>query len=99
MIIYIKLINFLKSQLRSRFRLRVGNRWHEICTYSRYLASISQNQEWASRRDLVLDAANTLAQQRDFYAFEYNGTYFDTGDKFALLKTAKYFLDRDQDLK
>lgn len=45
-----------------------------------------------------LDAANALAQKRDFYAYEYSGTYFDTGDKFALMKTAKYFLDHDLDL-
>ncbi len=45
-----------------------------------------------------LDAANTLAQSRDFYAYEYSGRYFDTGDKWALMATAKYFLDHDSSI-
>lgn len=43
----------------------------------------------------VADAANTLAKKKPFFAFEYEGTYFDTGDKIALLKTAIYFALKD----
>jgi len=39
----------------------------------------------------VADAANDLAKQGNFYAYEYSGKYFDTGNKEAMLKTAEHF--------
>ena len=41
------------------------------------------------------DAANTLAQKKPFFAYEYEGQYFDTGDKIALLKTAIHFAKKE----
>ena len=43
----------------------------------------------------VADAANVLARQKPFYAYEYEGIYFDTGDKVALLKTAIHFAQKE----
>lgn len=43
----------------------------------------------------VADAANELAKQKPFYAYEYEGQYFDTGDKVALLKTAIHFAKKE----
>ena len=39
----------------------------------------------------VADAANDLAKQGNFFAYEYSGKYFDTGNKEAMLKTAEHF--------
>jgi UTP--glucose-1-phosphate uridylyltransferase len=39
----------------------------------------------------LADAANTLAKKKPFFAYEYDGVYFDTGDKLALLKTSIHF--------
>lgn len=41
------------------------------------------------------DAANALAQKKPFYAYEYEGQYFDTGNKIALLKTALHFAKKE----
>lgn len=41
------------------------------------------------------DAANALAQKKDFFAYEYDGQYFDTGNKVALLKTAVHFAKKE----
>ncbi|MEK7623843.1 MAG: sugar phosphate nucleotidyltransferase [Patescibacteria group bacterium] len=41
------------------------------------------------------DAANALAQKKPFYAYEYEGQYFDTGNKLALLKTALHFAEKE----
>ncbi|MFA5937361.1 MAG: UTP--glucose-1-phosphate uridylyltransferase [Candidatus Paceibacterota bacterium] len=41
------------------------------------------------------DAANALAQRKPFYAYEYDGQYFDTGNKVALLKTAIHFAKKE----
>ena len=41
------------------------------------------------------DAANTLAQKKPFFAYEYEGQYFDTGNKLALLKTAIHFAKKE----
>ena len=43
----------------------------------------------------VADAANALARQKSFYAYEYKGKYFDTGNKISLLKTAIYFAEKE----
>jgi len=40
----------------------------------------------------VADSANTLAKQQDFFAYEYEGKYLDTGDDKKLLETVRYFL-------
>lgn len=45
------------------------------------------------------DAANTLAHKKKFMAYEYEGIYFDTGNKLALLKTAIHFAKKDPDIK
>lgn len=45
------------------------------------------------------DAANTLARKKPFYAYEYDGIYFDTGNKLALLKTAIHFALKDEGMK
>lgn len=47
----------------------------------------------------VADAANSLCRKKPFYAFEYEGIYFDTGDKLALLKTALHFALKENDMK
>ncbi|HRH23453.1 MAG TPA: UTP--glucose-1-phosphate uridylyltransferase [Candidatus Magasanikbacteria bacterium] len=41
------------------------------------------------------DAANTLASKKKFFAYEYEGEYFDTGNKLALLKTAIHFAKKE----
>ncbi len=41
------------------------------------------------------DAANALAQKKPFYAYEYEGQYFDTGNKVALLKAAIHFAQKE----
>lgn len=43
----------------------------------------------------VADAANVLAKAQPFYAYEYEGKYFDTGNKISLLKTALYFAGKE----
>lgn len=43
----------------------------------------------------VADAANAMAKKKPFYAYEYEGTYFDTGNKQALLKTAIHFAKKE----
>jgi UTP--glucose-1-phosphate uridylyltransferase len=43
----------------------------------------------------VSDSANTLAKRQPFYAYEYEGKYFDTGNKLSLLKTAIYFAEKE----
>lgn len=45
------------------------------------------------------DAANTLAKKKPFFAYEYEGIYFDTGNKLALLKTAIHFALKDENMK
>ncbi len=45
------------------------------------------------------DAANTLARKKPFYAYEYDGIYFDTGNKLSLLKTAIHFALKDESMK
>ncbi|MFH1286264.1 MAG: UTP--glucose-1-phosphate uridylyltransferase [Candidatus Magasanikbacteria bacterium] len=47
----------------------------------------------------VADAANALARRKPFYAYEYEGKYFDTGNKLALLKTAIHFAMKDEDMR
>jgi len=42
----------------------------------------------------VADAANTLAKNRPFFAYEYEGKYFDTGTPEGLLETSLYFSKR-----
>ncbi len=42
------------------------------------------------------DAANTLAHKKPFFAYEYEGIYFDTGNKMSLLKTAIHFALKDE---
>jgi UTP--glucose-1-phosphate uridylyltransferase len=51
------------------------------------------NEIWLS------DAANSLAQEKPFFAYEYEGKYFDTGNKLALLKTTLHFALKDADMK
>lgn len=43
----------------------------------------------------VADAANALAKKKPFFAYEYEGQYFDTGDKIALLKTSMHFARKE----
>ncbi len=43
----------------------------------------------------VADAANALAKEKAFFAYEYEGKYFDTGNKIALLKAAIHFAKKD----
>jgi len=47
----------------------------------------------------VADAANKLARKKPFYAYEYEGKYFDTGNKLALLKAAVHFAMKDREMK
>ena len=43
----------------------------------------------------VADAANALARKKPFYAYEYDGIYFDTGNKLALLNTSIHFAKKE----
>jgi len=46
------------------------------------------------------DAANTLASKKPFYAYEYEGKYFDTGNKHALLEATVHFaIKNDPEMK
>ena len=45
------------------------------------------------------DAANALVRKKKFMAYEYEGIYFDTGNKLALLKTAIHFAKKDPEIK
>lgn len=47
----------------------------------------------------VADAANALAKKTPFYAYEYEGKYFDTGNKTALLKAAIHFAMKDKTMR
>ncbi len=47
----------------------------------------------------VSDAADTLAQMKPFYAYEYEGKYFDTGNKAAMLTASIHFAMKDKALK
>lgn len=59
---------------------------------------IEKQREGRGGEIWVADAANTLAKKKPFYAHEYDGTYFDTGDKLALLKTSIHFAKKDPDM-
>lgn len=43
----------------------------------------------------VADAANTLAQKKPFFAYEYEGQYFDTGNKAAMLEVTMHFAKKE----
>ena len=43
----------------------------------------------------LADAANTLAKSKPFFAYEYEGKYFDTGNKLGLLKTSMHFAKKE----
>lgn len=47
----------------------------------------------------VADAVNAMAQKKTMYAYEYEGQYFDTGNKLALLKAAIHFAKKDPQMK
>ena len=47
----------------------------------------------------LADAANALVRKKKFMAYEYEGIYFDTGNKLALLKTAIHFAKKDPEIK
>ncbi len=47
----------------------------------------------------LADAANALAKKKPFFAYEYEGKYFDTGNKASLLRTSLHFAMKDHDLK
>ncbi len=54
-----------------------------------------ENQKSGKDGEIWLsDAANTLAQKKPFYAYEYEGQYFDTGAPVSLLKTAIHFAQK-----
>ncbi len=47
----------------------------------------------------LADAANALATKKPFFAYVYEGKYFDTGNKLALLETAIHFAKKEGLLK
>lgn len=58
----------------------------------KYLEAQSQGKDgeiW------VADAANELAKKKAFFAYEYDGQYFDTGNKLALLQTTIHFAKKE----
>ena len=57
--------------------------------------SLESQKKGRSGEIWVSDAANDLARKKPFYAFEYEGKYFDTGNKLSLLKTAIYFAEKE----
>lgn len=56
---------------------------------------LSAQREGKDGEIWLSDAANSLAQKKPFYAYEYDGQYFDTGNKVALLKTAIHFAKKE----
>ncbi len=64
----------------------------EIWKFLEKQAAGKDNEIW------VADAANSLAKKEKFLAYEYEGIYFDTGDKAALLKAALHFALSDKKL-
>ncbi len=65
----------------------------EIWTYLEKQSKGKDNEIW------VADAANELCKKKQFFAYEYEGKYFDTGDKLALLKTALHFAMKDPSMQ
>lgn len=47
----------------------------------------------------LADSADTLAHKKPFFAYEYDGEYFDTGNKLALLKTSLHFALKDSEMR
>ncbi len=47
----------------------------------------------------VADAANALVRKKPFYAYEYEGKYFDTGNKLSMLKTSIHFAMKDAKMR
>lgn len=44
----------------------------------------------------LADAANALAREKDFFAYEYEGKYLDTGNQDALLNAASFFKSKKE---
>lgn len=65
----------------------------EIWKYLESQGTGKDNEIW------VADAANSLAKKTKFLAYQYEGKYFDTGDKLSLLKTAIHFALKDDKMK
>lgn len=65
----------------------------DIWTYLEKQAEGKDGEIWVS------DAANTLCKKKPFFAYEYEGKYFDTGDKLALLKAALHFAMKDPSMR
>lgn len=64
--------------------------------FTKDIWSMLENQEKGKGGEIwVADAANALARKKQFLAYEYEGKYFDTGDKLALLKTAIHFAEKE----
>lgn len=58
-------------------------------------------EKQASGRDgeiWLADAAGALAKRKSFFAYEYEGEYFDTGNRLALLKAGIHFAMKDKDM-
>ncbi len=65
--------------------------------FTKDIWSILEKQKPGKDQEIWLsDAANTLAQKKAFFAYEYDGIYFDTGNKMSLLKTAIHFALKDE---
>ncbi len=58
-------------------------------------SSLESQAEGRDGEIWLSDAANILAKKKPLYAFEYEGQYFDTGDKIALLKAAIHFAKKE----
>lgn len=68
--------------------------------FTKDIWSILESQNTGKDGEIWLsDAANTLAHKKSFFAYEYDGIYFDTGNKLALLKTALHFAMKEENLR
>ncbi|MCB9798643.1 UTP--glucose-1-phosphate uridylyltransferase [Candidatus Nomurabacteria bacterium] len=61
-------------------------------------AHLEKQREGRDGEIWLADAANSLAKKKPFFAYEYDGIYFDTGDKLALLKTTLHFAMKDNEM-
>ncbi len=58
-------------------------------------SALEKQQKGKDGEIWVADAANYLAKKKPFFAYEYKGQYFDTGNKLALLQATIHFAKKE----